>query len=45
MNMKRRRLLKLGLLNLLLLTGLPGARAHLARHVERGGWILRPEDD
>ncbi|MDH0424961.1 MULTISPECIES: hypothetical protein [Pseudomonadaceae] len=43
--MKRRRLLKVGMLNLLLLAGLPVARAHVARHVERGGWILRPEDD
>lgn len=41
--MNRRRVLKIGLLNLLL-AWLPVTRARLARYVERDGWILRSED-
>jgi len=42
--MKRRRLIQIGMLNLLL-ARLPAARARLSRFVERDGWILRSEDD
>lgn len=43
--MKRRRLLKVGMFNLLLFAGLPVACTRVTRRVERDGWILRKEDD
>jgi len=41
--MNRRRVLKIGLLNLLL-AWLPVTHARFVRYVERDGWILRAED-